>query len=262
MMVGILNVTPDSFSDGGRYDCTQAALDQALKMQAEGAAIIDIGAESTRPGAATVDAQAEWTRLQPVLKALSDDAHFQLPISIDTAKPEVAERALAAGATILNDINGLLGDKRMAEVAAAAQVKAVIAMHNGRLHPIVGDSIESVCAVLEHSLEVAQNAGLNRSQIILDPGFGFGKTQQQNLQLLGRLGEVKRLGAPLLLGTSRKSFIGQALGLDVNERLEGTLATTVLGVMAGASFFRVHDVAANSRAAKMAYAIYSTETGD
>ncbi|MBC2601541.1 dihydropteroate synthase [Puniceicoccus vermicola] len=255
-LMGILNVTPDSFSDGGRYAGVEAALNRAVAMEADGADFLDVGAESTRPGAEEVSAEEEWARLEPVLEGLR--GKIGIPISVDTYKPEVAAKALEAGAKIANDIFGFQLDARMAEVVALAGA-GVVLMHNSRGAELEGDLIAEVLRYFEESLIVAAEAGIYPERIILDPGIGFGKTVEQNLELMRRFGELRELGFPLLLGASRKSVIGKTLDLPVEERLEGTLATTVAGVVGGADIVRVHDLGPNLKAARMADAIYRHE---
>lgn len=252
-LMGILNVTPDSFSDGGRYIKLTDALGQAQTMEREGADFIDVGAESTRPGAETVPAEEEIRRLQPVLETLREGV--EAPLSVDTYKAAVARAALAAGATIVNDIWGFQYDPDMAHAVAEAGAGAVL-MFNSRGANEGGDIVDAAKRFLSRSVEIATQAGVPEAMIVLDPGIGFGKTLAQNLALTRRLGELRSLGFPLLLGASRKSFIGQALDLPVEERLEGTLATSVAGVQQGVDILRVHDLQANARAARMADALY------
>jgi dihydropteroate synthase len=261
LIMGILNVTPDSFSDGGRWVEVEEALAHARQMEAEGADIIDIGAESSRPGFVPMPAEEEIARLTPYLKALS--AECQLPISVDTFKAETAEAALEMGADILNDIWGLQYREEpgeMAKVAAQYQVP-VIAMHNQKgtdYQAYEGDVIAAERDFFRRTIEIAEAAGLPRELLILDPGVGFGKTVEDNLMVMNRqeeLTEIDGFAYPLLLGTSRKSVIGKTLDLPVDQRLEGTLATSVIGAMKGADIVRVHDVKENLRAIRMAEAI-------
>jgi len=254
--MGILNITPDSFSDGGRFDDAELALERALKMVGEGADFIDVGAESTRPGAGEISADEEWGRLAPVLELLR--GRLSVPISVDTYKAEVAAKALAAGAGIANDIWGLQHDPLMAGVIASAGAGAVL-MHNGRGVDAGSDIVEEVIRFFEKTLLIADAAGIRRDLIVLDPGIGFGKTVSQNLALIRRIGEIRALGYPVLLGASRKSVIGKTLDLPVDQRLEGTLATTVAGVAGGVDIVRVHDIDPNLKAARMADAIYRHE---
>ena len=261
LIMGILNVTPDSFSDGGRWLEIPAALAHARRMAEEGADIIDIGAESSRPGFVPMTAAEEIRRLAPYLEALA--AACPLPISVDTFKAETARAALGLGADLLNDIWGLQYAEepgKMARVAAARGVP-VIAMHNQQgtdYAAFGGDVIAAEKAFFRRTVEIAEAAGLPREKLILDPGIGFGKTAEQNLEVLRRQQELTELAGeeyPLLLGVSRKSVIGKVLDLPVGERLEGTLATSVLAVAHGASILRVHDVRENVRAVRMAEAI-------
>ncbi len=253
-VMGILNVTPDSFYDGGRHDCLDAAIAQARQMRDEGADILDIGAESTRPGAAPVDAATELARLRPVVEALLAEPDLP-PLSVDTAKAAVADEILGLGVTILNDINGLLGDPQMASVAARRHA-SIVAMHNGRISPIQGEAVASVMEYFQTMLQTATAAGLPREALVLDPGVGFGKTAGQSLALMRGLAQMRSSGCPLLLGASRKSVIGHVLDLEVHDRLEGTLATTVAAIARGVDIVRVHDVQANVRAARMADALF------
>jgi dihydropteroate synthase len=251
LVAGILNVTPDSFSDGGRFSAVDAAVARLHAMVAEGADWIDLGGESTRPGHAPVDLAEELRRVEPVLAALGSPP---VPISIDTTKAAVARRALALGASIVNDQWGLQGDAAMAEEVAAAGAQ-VIVMHNRR-EPCAGDVVDDVLAFLQRSLAIADRAGIARSQVIVDPGFGFGKTMEQNLELLRRLGELRQLGQRILIGTSRKRMIGHVLtGTTPEDRLEGTAATVALGIAFGADIVRVHDVRAMVRVARMTDAV-------
>ncbi|MBK9990438.1 MAG: dihydropteroate synthase [Verrucomicrobia bacterium] len=252
-MVGIVNITDDSFFDGGRFASTEAAVAQSLRLVAEGAAMLDLGGQSTRPGYAEISAEEEIARVVPVISTLLEKT--SVPLSIDTYKPAVARAALAAGAHVLNDIHGFLGDETLAEIAAEAGC-AVILMHNDEAYKAAHlDPIAAMLAFFDRSLAVAARAGVAREKIMLDPGIGFAKTHEQNLALLARLDELRVLGLPLLLGASRKSVIGNVLSLPPEERLEGTLATTALAVWQGVEFIRVHDVCANARAAKTAAAI-------
>ncbi|MGC7871599.1 dihydropteroate synthase [Desulfosporosinus sp. SYSU MS00001] len=257
LIMGILNVTPDSFSDGGRYNNLEDAIAQAEQMAAEGADILDIGAESTRPGHLEVSEDEEWKRLEPILNALAE--RVDLPLSIDTYKAKVAAKALEAGAHIINDIWGLQKDPEMASVIGEYRAP-VIVMHNQAgttYRHLMGD----ILTFLKRSIGLAEASGLTGDQIIVDPGIGFGKTLEQNLEVMSRLAEFKTLGQPVLLGTSRKSMIGKTLDLAVDERLEGTLATSILGVAAGVDIVRVHDVQENRRAVEMADAIVRGQRG-
>lgn len=250
LIMGILNLTPDSFSDGGQFSSLDNALRHAQQMIDDGADILDIGAESTRPyGAEKVSAAEEMGRLLPVLEKVL--AFSPVPVSIDTYKAEVAEAALKIGAHIVNDIWGLQYDPAMAETVAKYQVP-VVAMHNQQGTEYAGDIMASICRFLRGSLTVGRAAGILPHNIWIDPGIGFGKTPAQNLTVMARLHELKGLGCPILLGTSRKRFIGQALGnLPPDDRLEGTAATVAVGVMNGAQIIRVHDVKAMARVAKV-----------
>lgn len=250
-IMGILNVTPDSFSDGGKYNNTDAALKQAERMVEEGADIIDIGGESTRPGHQKISEEEEIQRTAQVIRLIKE--RFDIPVSIDTYKGKVAEAALQAGADMVNDIWGLKYDEKIARVIADSGVSCCL-MHN-RDNTEYPNFMEDVKADLRETLTIAHNAGIAKDKILLDPGVGFGKTYEHNLEVIGRLRELRELGYPLLLGTSRKSVIGITLDLPVTERIEGTLVTTVMGVMAGCMFVRVHDVLANKRAIQMAEAI-------
>ena len=261
LIMGILNVTPDSFSDGGKWVEIEDALAHARQMEAEGADIIDIGAESSRPGFVPMPAEEEIARLTPYLKALA--AECRLPISVDTFKAETAEAALRLGADILNDIWGLQYKEEpgeMAKVAARYQVP-VIAMHNQEkadYGAYEGDVTAAEQVFFRRTVEIAEAAGLPREMLIFDPGVGFGKTVADNLMVMNRQEELLEIDGfryPLLLGASRKSVIGKTLDLSVEERLEGTLATTVVGVMKGADIVRVHDVQENLRAIRMTEAI-------
>ena len=251
-IMGILNVTPDSFSDGGRWIRPGAALRQAERMAEEGAAIIDIGGESTRPGFTPVEAEEEAARVLPVIEAVKRETG--LPVSVDTYKAETARLALEAGADLINDVWGLKYDSgEMARVIARSGAACCL-MHNRR-EADYADFMPELIADLRGTLDIADAAGIARERVILDPGVGFGKSYEQNLTVLHRLSELKALGCPVLLGASRKSVVGLTLGLPADERLEGTLAATAAGVLGGAAFIRVHDVRENLLAAKMALAI-------
>lgn len=251
-VMGILNVTPDSFSDGGRWLERDAALRQAAKMAAEGAAIIDIGGESTRPGHRPVGAEEEAARVLPVIAAVKRETG--LPVSVDTYRHETARLALEAGADMINDIWGLRYDGGEMARLIAQSGAACCLMHNRKSAEYRGFMPE-LLEDLRGTLDLAAAAGIARERIILDPGIGFAKSCEQNLTAMHRLGELAALGCPVLLAASRKSVIGLSLGLPVEERLEGTLATTAIGVLQGAAFVRVHDVKENLRAARMALAI-------
>ena len=251
LIMGILNVTPDSFSDGGAYLDPACAVERALEMVEEGADIIDIGGESTRPGARPVSAEAEAMRVIPVVRAVCRAT--ATPVSVDTYKAEVARMALAEGAGMLNDVWGGQKDREMLALAAAANVPICL-MHN-REQPVYHDLIGEIKCDLRAYAEQALRAGVRTENIILDPGIGFGKTWQQNLALMQRLREIVDLGFPLLVGTSRKSMIGHVLGLPVDERLEGTAATVAYSIAQGARIVRVHDVRAMKRVARMTDAL-------
>jgi dihydropteroate synthase len=247
MIMGIVNVTPDSFSDGGRFYDIDRAVEHAKRLVADGADIIDIGGESTRPGAEKVSLEEELRRVIPVVKAVAQE--IDVPISIDTYKAEVAKQAIEAGAHIINDVWGAKADAKMAEVAAFYDVP-IILMHN-RHDLQYRDLISDMISDLMESVAIAKRAGVKDENIILDPGIGFAKTLEHNLEVMRRLDEFAKLGYPLLLGTSRKRFIGHVLDLPVNERVEGTGATVCLGIVKGAHIVRVHDVLPIARMAKI-----------
>lgn len=252
LIMGILNVTPDSFSDGGLFAEFDQAITQAEKLVADGADIIDIGGESTRPGATPVSAEIEIRRVKPVLEAVK--ARTKVSISIDTYKAQTARVALAAGAGILNDVWGLQREPEIARVAAAYGAP-VIAMHNRMEVDGTIDIVEDMLSFFERSLAIARAAGIPDNHVMLDPGIGFGKTFEQNLEALRRLAELKALGFPLLVGTSRKSMIGKILSATTSDRLEGTIASNIIAITRGADILRVHDVGAHVRAARVADAI-------
>jgi dihydropteroate synthase len=252
-MVGILNITPDSFFDGQPDLSPAAAVQRAVQMESDGAAMIDLGGQSTRPGYVEITAESEIARVVPVIEQLA--GRLSIPISIDTYKPEVARAAAAAGAEIINDIHGFQRCPELAEIAAQYQCGVILMHYDAAFKESKGDVIARLTEFLGRSLSIALAAGVTRDRIVLDPGIGFLKTHEQNLEILARLGELKALGCPLLLGASRKSTIGNVLSLPVDERLEGTLATTALAIWQGVEFLRVHDVRANLRAARMASAI-------
>ncbi|AZR73420.1 dihydropteroate synthase [Anoxybacter fermentans] len=252
-IMGILNVTPDSFSDGGEYFEISKAVKHAKEMVKEGADIIDVGGESTRPGAIEISAEEELSRVLPVIKELVKE--IDVPISVDTYKSKVAEEVLKLGAHIINDVWGLQRDKNMANVVARYNVPVII-MHNQRGTEYKKDIIESIKDFLKESIRIAKEAGIKDENIIIDPGIGFGKTPEQNMEVMRRLSELKELGYPLLLGTSRKSMIGKILDLPPKERVEGTIATTVMGILQGVDIVRVHDVKENLRAARVVDAIF------
>lgn len=249
LVMGILNVTPDSFSDGGKYDSVDRAVEQAKRLIEEGADILDIGGESTRPGFTAVSVEEEINRVVPVISAIRKEIKTPIPISIDTYKADVAEEALKAGANILNDIWRCIEDPRMAEVAAAHQVP-IILMHN-RKNMDYKNIVQDLLTDLEESISLVQKAGVKKEQIWLDPGIGFAKTYEDNLQVMAHLDELTAMGYPVLLATSRKRFIGETLDLPVDERLEGTLATVCYGIEKGCHMVRVHDVKETVRVCRM-----------
>lgn len=258
-IMGILNVTPDSFSDGGAYIFRDRAVERALIMQDEGADIIDVGGESTRPGADKVSAREEINRVVPVIEAVAE--RVKVPISVDTYKSSVAEAAISAGASIINDISGLHSDPRMPNVAVRHDVPVVI-MHikgtpkNMQTNPVYAALIPEILEYLREGIIIAERAGVSGDRIIIDPGIGFGKTVEHNLEIIRRLNEFTGLEKPLLLGHSRKSFIGKILGdLPVTERLEGTAAAAAIGIFNGANILRVHDVKEMVRVTRIADSI-------
>lgn len=254
LVMGILNVTPDSFSDGGDHNAATDAVAQAKRMIAEGADIIDVGGESTRPGAEQVGAQAELDRVMPVLDALKA-ANIEKPVSIDTYKAVVAHQAIQAGAKIINDVWGFQKDPEIADVAAHYNTPSSL-MHWDPTRDTAKDIISEMNRYFEKSIQIAENAGLSKSQIILDPGIGFAKSYEENFEVLRRLSELKSFGLPLLLGFSRKSSLGKLLGISPKERVAATTATTVLGYTQGAHIFRVHDVRENYDALQVAHATH------
>lgn len=251
LIMGILNVTPDSFSDGGRYNTVERAVAQARRLVEDGADILDIGGESTRPGSAAVSLEEELERIIPVIEAVSRE--LDTPISVDTYKPEAAKLALEAGASIINDIWGFRRDRRMAEVAAAYGCPVVL-MHN-REEPVYADFLADVKHDLLESVAIAREAGVDPARIILDPGIGFAKNQAENLYMLRHLGEIAALGYPVLLGTSRKRVIRNVLDVGTDEADSGTAATVAWGIAQGMNIMRVHDVLGMSRVARMTDAI-------
>ncbi|MDD6404584.1 MAG: dihydropteroate synthase [Clostridiales bacterium] len=252
-IMGILNVTPDSFSDGGQHNTMDTALATTEKMIAEGAAIIDVGGESTRPGYTKISDDEEIERTAPIIEAIKK--RFDIAVSLDTYKSGVAEAGIQAGADLINDIWGLKYDDRMAGVIAKYD-KACCLMHN-RDNVDYKDYLADVVADLDESVNMALAAGIDRNKIMVDPGIGFAKDLHQNLLLMNNLELLHKWNLPILLGTSRKSMIGLTLDLPVTEREEGTIATSVLGLVKGCDFFRVHNVEANYRALKMTYAMLS-----
>jgi dihydropteroate synthase len=250
--MGILNVTPDSFSDGGNFIDVDRALDHAKKMVKEGADIIDVGGESTRPGSQEVSSQDEIARVLPVVERLV--AEVNAPVSVDTYKAAVAQRVLEAGAHMINDVWGLQRDADMAGVVAKYSVPVCI-MHNQNGTEYQKDIMGAISDFFKKSISIALKAGVKKQNIILDPGIGFGKNLEQNIEVMSRLGELNDLGYPILLGTSRKSMFGKILDLPPNQRLEGTLATTVMGIIQGVDIIRVHDITENMRTVKVTDAI-------
>jgi dihydropteroate synthase len=250
--MGVVNVTPDSFSDGGRNFAVEDAVASAIRMAAEGADILDIGGESTRPGHTEVPAEEEWRRLAPIFETLSDRPDPLPPISVDTWKAEVAGRALAAGATIVNDVWGFQRDPAIAAVAAESGA-GVILMHNREAADPAIDIVEDILAFLDRSVRLAARAGVAEDAIMLDPGIGFGKTFAQNHQAVAALPRLRALGFPILLGLSRKAFIGALTSpaAPTSERLGGTIAGNVFGALHGADIIRVHDVAPHVQAMRM-----------
>lgn len=250
-IMGILNVTPDSFSDGGNYNHMDKALLRVETMIKEGMDILDIGGESTRPGYQMITQEEEINRVVPVIEAIK--RRFDVPVSLDTYKAKVAKAGTEAGADMINDIWGLLYDNEMADVIVKANVACCL-MHN-KEEADYHDFMEDIKSDLYRSIVLAENAGISRYKIMLDPGVGFGKTYEQNLEVIRRIGELKKLGYPILLGTSRKSVIGLTLDLPVEERLNGTLATSAYGIMQGCSFLRVHDIKEHRELIKMMEAV-------
>jgi dihydropteroate synthase len=270
LVMGVLNITPDSFSDGGAYLDSEAAVARALQLERDGADILDIGGESTRPGAAPVHAEEELRRIMLVIEILS--GKLRIPISVDTQKAEVAEAALDAGAEILNDISALRADARLAKVAARAHAPMILMHMRGaprtmQRGPFARDVIRDAMTGLREAVARARREGLAKSQLLLDPGIGFGKNHEQNFEILARLPEFARLGCPLAIGTSRKSFLGKALAapgepaLPAGERLLGTAATVTAAILGGAHIVRVHDVAEMARVVRVADAILDAGRG-
>jgi dihydropteroate synthase len=245
-LMGIVNVTPDSFSDGGLFQMRDAAVEQALKLAEEGAALLDLGGESTRPGAAPVSSEEEIARVIPVVAALAN--RTTLPISIDTTKAAVARRALAAGAQIVNDISGLEGDPEMVDVCAQTGA-GVICMHmqgtpsSMQQDPQYGDVVAEICHYLEARMAVLESRGIAREAIVLDPGIGFGKTAEHNLQILAQIGRFRGLGRPVCIGHSRKRFLSKVLGRTVDERTFGTVGVSLALAVQGADILRLHEIA-------------------
>lgn len=259
-IMGILNITPDSFSDGGKWNCVDKALYRVEQMQKDGMDILDIGGESTRPGHLKISVNEEIERVVPIIRAVK--SRFDIPISLDTYKADVADAGIEAGIDMVNDIWGLKYDMNttisgspMAELLAKSGLPCCL-MHN-RSNTNYGNFMQDVAGDLSESLYLAEKAGIQSDRIILDPGVGFAKSYEQNLQIINNLEQLHVLGCPLLLGTSRKSVIGLTLDLPADQRVEGTLATTVIGVMKGCSFVRVHDVRENALVIRMTEAILS-----
>jgi len=256
-VMGIVNVTPDSFSDGGRFYDRDVAASHALKLVEDGADIVDVGGESTRPGSDPVSADEEWRRVEPVIRALEDET--DIPISIDTMKPEVAWKAIEAGAIMVNDVSGLR-NKDMTELVARERV-AVVIMHmlgepkTMQEDPSYIDVVEEVKDYLRRQMDTAIKAGVSSDSIVLDPGIGFGKTIEHNLRLINLVKEFEELGRPVMIGASRKSFIGHINKTEVTDRLEGSIAAAILAAVRGARIVRVHDVKETVRALKVAEAI-------
>lgn len=254
VIMGILNITPDSFSDGGKYNTIDKSIQRVEQMISDGVDIIDIGAESTRPygNSQKISADEELERLLPVLEKILSVTN--VPISIDTYKSKVAEAALEAGAHIINDIWGLQADANMADVIAKYQVP-VIVMHNQNNSEYCGDVVTNILDFLRTSIQIGLKAGVRQPNFIVDPGIGFGKTASQNLQIMTKLYQLRVLGCPILLGSSRKRFLGQVMDLDISERVEGTAATVAIGIQQGVNIIRVHDVKEMVRVARTTDAI-------
>lgn len=261
LIMGILNVTPDSFSDGGSFLSVNAALRQAQLMVAQGADIIDIGGESTRPGSSPIDAQEQIRRVVPVIEEIRFRMGSNVRISIDTTRSEVARAALMAGANMINDVSAGQDDRALLSVAAHFEVPVVLMHKQGdpktmQMNPYYDDVVQEVIQTLEERIEEALRAGIPRQRIFLDPGIGFGKRKQDNFDLLAHLDAIVALGFPVLLGTSRKQFMGALCHVNApSELVTATAVTTALGVMAGVRMFRVHDVRENRQAADVAWAI-------
>lgn len=250
-IIGILNITPDSFSDGGRWNAPDRAAAHAKEMIQQGVDILDIGGESTRPGHIQVSEEEEIQRVVPIIRAVKQQ--FDIPVSIDTYKANVAKAAIEAGADMVNDIWGLKYDPNMAKLIAETNTACCL-MHN-RKEAVYENFLQDVCDDMQQTIALARQAGIPENKIVLDPGIGFGKTLQHNLVMTKHMDCLAKFGYPLLLGTSRKSMIGLTLNLPVEQREEGTLVTTVMAVMKGYAFVRVHDVEANRRAIQMTEAI-------
>jgi len=261
IVMGIINVTPDSFSDGGAHFEHELAVEEGIKMAVNGADILDVGGESTRPGAESVDSDEEKRRVLPVIRELA--AAVKVPISIDTNKAEVARAAMGEGATIINDVTMLTHDPEIADVAASSNAPLILSHIQGtpqtmQKEPHYEDVWLEIIDALTNCMEEVRRRGVHEDHIILDPGIGFGKKLEHNLKIINGLFALTTLGRPVLIGPSRKRFIGELLGVDVDERLDGTIAACVVALMRGASIFRVHDVLENRRALDMAHAIMKT----
>lgn len=257
-LMAVLNMTPDSFSGDGLGDDVRAACDRARRFAAEGADLLDVGGESTRPGAEPVSQEEELRRVVPVVRALKSE--LDLPVSIDTRHAAVAAAALSAGADLVNDVSGLTHDPDLAGVVAAAGVPVVLQHTQGtprtmQVNPVYQDVVDEVADGLAERLALAEAAGIDRARCLIDPGLGFGKRLEHNLRLVRRLGELRRLGCPILIGPSRKSFIGTVLGTQVEDRIEGTAAVVALCIAHGADLVRVHDVAPMARVVRMCDAV-------
>jgi dihydropteroate synthase len=263
-VVGILNITPDSFSDGGRFDSPEKAVEHCMRMVEDGASIVDIGGESTRPGSRPVTAEEEIDRVVPVIGLIRKKS--DVPISIDTTKPEVAEAALAEGADMINDVSGLRFAPALARVAAMRGVP-IILMHSRKTPDVMQKDVRyedlfgEILEELKGSIEVALDSGIPRSSIIVDPGIGFAKTAMHNIQVLAKLGFLASLHLPVMVGPSRKSFIGAMTGAEVHDRIGGTAAAVTAAVMGGANFLRVHEVAVMKQAAMIAFSMRECNTG-
>ena len=257
LIMGILNVTPDSFSDGGRFRNTEAALAHARQMVTDGCAIVDIGAESTRPGATPVAEADELARIEPVLAALG--AGLPAPISVDTTKAAVARRAAVLGAVVINDVWGLQHDPAMADTVAETET-AVVIVHNRTALDETIDIVADMQRFFDHSLKLAQRAGIPHERIILDPGIGFAKSSRQNRAALMRLAELKDYGLPILVGASRKRFLGSLTGDGIEATLVGTVAVNLAAIAAGAAIIRVHDVAEHAAALRVFHTLRGDES--
>lgn len=261
-LMGIVNITPDSFSDGGRFLETQAAIDRCLELQSQGAGIVDLGAESSRPGAEAVSLEVELERLLPVLEAIRP--HLDVMISVDTCKAGVAREALRAGADIINDVSSLRFDPEMAEVVSEHRAGLILMHMRGtpatmQQLPPSPDIIAEIHQDLQIAVDRAHHAGIARDRLVLDPGIGFGKTAEDNLKIISRLSSFASFQLPLLVGTSRKSFLGRILDLPVEERLIGTIASSIAAVIGGAHIIRVHDVVELSQAVAVVDSILAEE---